>query len=45
MSLTRNIRKVFRSKPVIEGAGVHLKYRGKFSFEAVLLEEEAYKSS
>jgi redox-sensitive bicupin YhaK (pirin superfamily) len=25
MGLIRHIRKVFRSKPVIEGAGVHLK--------------------
>jgi len=31
MSSTRNIRKVFRSKPVIEGAGVHLKRALGFS--------------
>jgi len=31
MSLIRNIRKVFRSRPVIEGAGVHLKRALGFS--------------
>ena len=31
MSSTRNIHKVFRSKPVIEGAGVHLKRALGFS--------------
>ena len=31
MDLTRKIRKVFRSKPVIEGAGVHLKRALGFS--------------
>jgi hypothetical protein len=31
MSSTRNINKVFRSKPVIEGAGVHLKRALGFS--------------
>ncbi|MBU0769379.1 MAG: pirin family protein, partial [Proteobacteria bacterium] len=31
MSLSRTIHKVFRSKPVIEGAGVHLKRAIGFS--------------